>query len=107
MSGCVSYQVSPHDYVTGTPDNRLVEIRHTWSEDKSGQWIEKEYIVRTFFACKPVRIIKHRNPLSFLEMPQKYTIEFRGSEPSGNFTIRHKSLPQIIGGTKAITSINR
>ena len=33
-------------------------------------------------------------------MPQKYTIEFRGSEPSGNFTIRHKSLPQIIGELK-------
>jgi len=99
VSARVSYQISPHNYVTGTPDNRLVETRHTWSEE-SGQLIEKEYIVRTFFACKPVRIIKHRNPLSFLEMPQKYTIEFRGCQPSGTFTIKHKSLPQIIARLK-------
>ena len=83
-----------------TPDNRLVEIRHTWSEDKSGQLIEKECIIRTFLACKPVRIIKHRNPLSFLEMPEKYTIEFRGSEPSRSLRSRHKSLPQITGELK-------
>ena len=100
ISDCVSYKVNPHEFITGTPDNRLVETRHTWSEDKSGQLIEKEYIVRTFLACKPVRIIKHRNPLSFLEILQNYTIEFRGSEPSGNFTIRHKSLPQIIAQLK-------
>jgi Bifunctional DNA primase/polymerase, N-terminal len=100
ISGCVSYKVTPHESITGTHDNRLVEIRHTWSEDKNGQLIAKEHIVRTFLACKPVRIIKHRNPLSFLEIPQKYTIEFRGSEPSGNFTISHKSLPQVIAQLK-------
>jgi hypothetical protein len=100
ISGCVSYKVNPNEFITGTYDNRLVEIRHTWSEDKNGQLIEKESIIRTFLACKPVRIIKHRNPLSFLEMPQKYTIEFRGCQPSSNFTIRHKSLPQIIAQLK-------
>jgi hypothetical protein len=100
ISGCVSYKINPHEFITGTLDNKLVEIRYTWSEDNSGQLAKKEYIVRTFLACKPVRIIKHRNPLSFLEIPQKFTIEFRGSEPSGNFTIKHKSLPQIIAQLK-------
>lgn len=50
---------------------------------------------RTFTAFKPIKITKHINPLSFLELRDKYTIEFRGLEPSGCFTTRHKSITEI------------
>jgi hypothetical protein len=55
---------------------------------------------KTFAACKPVRIIKHKNPLSFLELLQRYTIQFKGSEPSGNFTIKHKTISEIVAELK-------
>ena len=55
---------------------------------------------KTFTACKPVRIIKHKNPLCFLELQQRYTMEFRGSEQSGNFTVKHKTLSEIVAELK-------
>jgi hypothetical protein len=55
---------------------------------------------KTFTACKPVRIIKHKNPLSFLERQPRYTIEFRGSEPSGNFTLKQKTVSEIVSELK-------
>ena len=69
----------------------------------------KSIILGHFYVCKPVRIVKHINPLSFLDIPQKYTIEFRGSEQSGNFTLRHKSLAEIVNRlkqTEALTDRN-
>jgi hypothetical protein len=105
MPGCVSYQINanPDRFVAGTPDNKLVEIeRKYYVNYRSNPPTTTEKLVhnKTFTACKPVRLIKHRNPLSFLEMLQKYTIEFSGSEPSGNFTIRHKTLSEIVGELK-------
>ena len=34
--------------------------------------------------------------MSFLETGQKYTVVFKGSEPSGNFTLKQKSLSEIV-----------
>ncbi len=99
IPGCVVYQINskPDRFVLGTPDNRLVEIERKWSENKQnpGSMVSRLVYNRTFIACKPIRIIKHTNPLSFMEIPQKYTVEFRGSEDSGNFTVKHKTLSEI------------
>ena len=113
MPGCVSYQINsnPDKFVVSTPDNKLVETIHKYedSDENPKEKICKVYHTRTFLCCKPVRIVKHINPLSFLDIPQKYTIEFRGSEQSGNFTLRHKSLAEIVNRlkqTEALTDRN-
>jgi hypothetical protein len=103
MPGCVSYQINsiPDKYVLGTPDNKLVEVERKYTTDAKSNLVTSHLITnKTFTACKPVRIIKHKNPLSFLELKQRYTIEFRGSEQSGNFTIKHKTLSEIVAELK-------
>jgi hypothetical protein len=106
MPGCIYYQINstPDRYVIGTTDYKLVELeRKTKPEGLKGQPTSIiAYFVtnKTFTACKPVRIIKHKNPLSFLELLQRYTIEFKGSEPSGNFTIKHKTISEIVSELK-------
>jgi hypothetical protein len=103
MPGCVSYQINsiPDKYVLGTPDNKLVEVERKQTTDARSNMVTSYLVTnKTFTACKPVRIIKHKNPLSFLELQQRYTIEFRGSEQSGNFTIKHKTLSEIVGAKK-------
>jgi hypothetical protein len=54
---------------------------------------------KLYLTCIPVSIIKHRNPLSFLETATKYTITF--IDGVGNrFTFKHKTLSEIIAGLK-------
>ena len=104
MPGCISYKINsnPDRYIVGTPDNKIVEIECKWIQNKQnpGTLTMVRIQSRTFTACKPTKIIKHKNPLSFLEIRQKYTIEFKGSEQSGNFTIRHKTLGEIVSELK-------
>jgi hypothetical protein len=38
--------------------------------------------------------------LSFLELRDRYTIQFRGSEESGNFTVKCKTIPEIVSELK-------
>lgn len=103
MPGCISYQINsiPDRYLLGTPDNKLVEVERKHAADAKSNMISSYLVTnKTFTACKPVRIIKHKNPLSFLELQQRYTIQFRGSEQSGNFTAKHKTLSEIVGELK-------
>jgi hypothetical protein len=101
MPNCISYQIStnPSIWITGTPDNKLIEVLRKVKLDDGLQIIS--FLTRkTFTACKPVRITKHKNPLSFLELLQRYTIQFKGSEPSGNFTIKQKTIAEIVAELK-------
>jgi hypothetical protein len=103
MAGCISYQINsiPDKYILGTPDDKLVEVERKHTTDTKSNMITSHLITnKTFTACKPVKIIKHKNPLSFLELQQRYTIQFRGSEQSGNFTIKHKTLSEIVSELK-------
>jgi hypothetical protein len=103
MPGCVSYQIStiPDKFILGTPDNKLVEVERKRTTDAKSNMVTSYLVtIKTFTACKPLKIIKHKNLLSFLELQQRYTIEFRGSEQSGNFTLKHKTLPEIVSGLK-------
>jgi hypothetical protein len=102
MPGCISYQISskPDIWITGTPDNKLIEIMRKTKASDDGLLTVSFVTKKTFTACKPVRIIKHKNPLSFLELQPRYTIQFEGSEPSGNFTIKHKTISEIVSELK-------
>lgn len=101
MPGCVSYQINPKRFIVGTLDSKVAEIEHkTITDELTGEAKIIIQHIRTFTACKPIKIIRHINPLSFLEAQDKYTIEFKGMEPSGCFTLRHKTLAEIIAVLK-------
>ncbi len=102
MPGCVSYQISdtPAIWITGTPSNKVIEIERKTKATKEGL-VTTSYVTRKIFtACKPIEITKHKNPLSFLELQPRYTIKFRGSEPSGNFTLKQKTIAEIAAELK-------
>jgi hypothetical protein len=97
MPGCISYEINPGRFIVGTPDNKVAEIVRKSTFDEATSQIKTTVIqVKTFTACKPVKVTKHISPLSFLEAQDRFTIEFRGSEPSGCFTARHKSLSEVV-----------
>lgn len=102
MPGCISYEISPGRYIFGTPDNKIAEITRKFipHETIPNKTITTVTHVKTFTACKPKSIVKHINPLSFLEIQDKYTIEFTGTEQSGCFTLKHKSLSEIVSALK-------
>jgi hypothetical protein len=98
---CVSYPVAHNRRIESTKDYRLVEMLHKSSFHKSDSTVtEHDLIVKTYTACKPVEIIKHRNPLSFLNIQQKYTFKLKGPEKSGTFTAAFKTLPEIVSSLK-------
>jgi hypothetical protein len=101
MPGCICYETIPGRFIVGTPDNKIAEISRKFDVDeKTGQERTLITYITTFTACKPIKIIRHINPLPFMEIQDKYTIEFIGSERSGCFTIKHKSLSEIVSVLK-------
>jgi hypothetical protein len=54
---------------------------------------------KLYLTCIPESIIKHRNPLSFLETATKYTITFVDGVDN-RFTFKHKTLSEIIAGLR-------
>ena len=54
---------------------------------------------KTFLACIPTKIIRHRNPLTFLDLPEKYSISFEDSTDH-KFTLSHKTLSEIVAKLK-------
>jgi hypothetical protein len=97
MPRCISYEINPGQFIVGTLDNKIAEIVRRSTLDKITSQIKTTVVqIKTFTACKPVKVTKHISPLSFLEAQDKYTIEFKGSEPSGCFIARHRSLYEII-----------
>jgi hypothetical protein len=53
----------------------------------------------TYLGCIPDKIIKHKNPLTSVRIPELYTISF--IDISGErFTLKQKTLPNIIGSLK-------
>jgi hypothetical protein len=98
--GCIFYQTNarPDRFIGGTPDFKLIEvIRKTREDIETGEIRESFITTKTYTACKPVKIIKHKSLLSYgLEVSEKFTIQFKGSEPSGNFTIKQKTRSEIV-----------
>lgn len=96
---CIYYKTNtdPDRWIGGTEDNRLVEfelkVRMTEGIITSQRYI----MTRSFTTCKPLKMVKHKNMLSFLDLPQRYTMQFKGEEASGSFTIKHKTLSEISG----------
>jgi hypothetical protein len=95
MPGCIAYQINPNKFIVGTPDSKIAEITRRVVLSKT----ELSYVIeytKTFTACKPVKIVKHINTLSFLKLKKRFTIEFRGMEPSGCFTMVCVTISEIV-----------
>lgn len=91
------YPIAQNRRIESTKDYKLVEtLRKTTLHKDTGSVTEHDIITKTYAACKPVEIIKHKNPLDFLNMQQKYTFRFKGPEKSGCFTAAFKTLPEIV-----------
>ena len=112
MNGCITYQTNsnPDKFIISTPDCKVIEqsTKFVSNSDKTTEKKQKiVYTSKTFLACKPVRIIQHKNPLAFLNKTNKYTMQFTSIIPSGNFTLKQKTLQQILSylkETQALTT---
>lgn len=102
--GSIYYQRSsnPDIFIGGTSDLKLIEATRTIKYDRdTGLAISEKWITtKTFTACIIDRMIKHKNILEFLELQERFTMKFSGTEPSGNFTVKQKTIPEIVSYLK-------
>ena len=54
---------------------------------------------KTYLTCIPVRIVRHKNPLTFLESVAKYTISFVDAAGE-SYTFSHKTLSEILSNLR-------
>jgi hypothetical protein len=59
---------------------------------------------KTFLVCIPTKIIRHRNPLTYLDLPARYTITFIDAAGEQN-TFNHKTLAEIIGALRDLSYV--
>lgn len=57
-----------------------------------------------FLACIPIRIIRHKNPLTFLQLKETFTIEFVDAKQE-HYTFTHKTLAAIIQSLKEMALV--
>jgi len=96
----IYYQINekPEKYIIAYKQrNTLIETTAKSEEKTTGDKKSiKQFLVhnRTYLACIPVKIIRHRNPLAFLETSQKYTMSFIDSVGETP-TFKHKTLAEV------------
>ena len=54
---------------------------------------------KTYLTCIPVKIVRHKNPLTFLESAAKYTISFVDAAGE-HYTFSHKTLSEILSNLR-------
>lgn len=97
-TNCIYYPTNRNRWIGGTQENTLAEIEKKVNRQDGGPIY---VMTKSFTSCKPVEIIKDKNPLAFLDLPQQYTIRFKGSERSGNFIVKHSTIADIAGVLRA------
>lgn len=101
LAGNVYYRINekPEKYIIAYRQNhKTIEVTATRVEKKSGDNVTIERYLkhyRTYLACIPVRIVRHMNPLAFLETPTGYSITFVDSVGETN-SLNHKTLAEIV-----------
>jgi len=97
----VYYQLNekPEKYIIAyRQKNKVIEatVKQITNKSNGGEVIEKFlFHNKTYLACIPVTIIRHKSPLKFLESSEKYTISFIDSI-SEKHTFKQKTLSEII-----------
>lgn len=98
----VHYEISrnPPKYIIADKETKqLLEVTVKSAKDE----MYKKYLFQnaTYLACIPVEIIRHKNPLVFLNTIQKYTITFV-DKVNEKHTFRYKTLAEIMQSLKEL-----
>lgn len=101
LEGNIYYQINekPERYIVAyRQKNKVIEVASK-SQKKEIEGIEtiEKYLVhkKTYLACMPIKIIRHNNPLTFLEATAKYSITFIDSVGETHI-FKHKTLAEIV-----------
>ena len=106
LKGNIYYRISefPKKYVLAFGKTKhLVEVTTTTSEKEvagGGKKLVFNAIHnKTYLTCIPIKIVRHKNPLTFLESVAKYTISFVDAAGE-HYTFSHKTLSEILSNLR-------
>jgi hypothetical protein len=100
LNGNIYYKINekPKKYIVAHKQNcRVIEVQEKVYDDKINGAIVKRYYLghnRTYLGCIPVKIIRHKSPLTFLENSEKYSIVFADAIGEKH-SWTHKTLAEI------------
>ena len=101
LAGNVYYQINEklEKYIIAYKQKKqLIETTAKASEKEIGDKKIIEYSLihnKTYLTCIPVKIVRHKNPLTFLDMTAKYTISFVDAAGE-HYVVAHKTLSEIL-----------
>lgn len=105
LSGNVYYQINvkPPKFIIAQNENKqLVEASlNIGKKEVNGREISVQYLIynKTYLTCIPTKIVRHKNPVTFLDQAPKYTMSFVdtiGEKP----TFSHQTLSEIMSGLR-------
>lgn len=106
LNGNVFYQINvkPPRFIIALNENKqLVEasIKTDTKEDDGGHESLVQYLIynKTYLTCIPTKIVRHKNPLTFLDQAAKYTMTFVDAAGE-RYTFNHKTLSEIMSGLR-------
>ena len=109
LQGNVFYKINekpPKFIIAYNQTRKLIEARLKATDSKqlvNGETedVKFKYLThnKTFLTCIPTKIIRHKNPLAFLDITAKYTMSFIDAAGE-HVTFRHKTLSEILGGLR-------
>ena len=106
LTGNIYYQINekPPKYIVAyRQKNQVIEVTIKSEPNKyaDNPLSLRKYIVhnKTYLACNPVKIIRHKNPLTFLQLQETFTIQFVDATGE-HYTFSHKTLSAIIQSLK-------
>ena len=88
----------PPKYIVASKEtHQVIELVIKTSKDNTrGKYL---FHNKTYLACAPTRIIRHKNPLTFLQTQATFSISFVDSDGEHQ-TLSHKTLPGIMHSLK-------
>jgi hypothetical protein len=105
LSGNVYYQINvkPPKFIIALNENKqLVEVSiKTYTREVGGNEKLVQYLIynKTYLTCIPTKIVRHKNPLTFLDQAAKYTMTFVDAAGE-QYTFSHKTLTEIMSGLR-------
>ena len=105
LNGNVYYQINikPPKFIIALNDNKqLVEASLKVDREKiDGNEILVQSLAynKTYLTCIPTKIVRHKNPLTFLDQAAKYTMTFVDAAGE-QYTFSHKTLTEIMSGLR-------
>ena len=105
LNGNVYYQINvkPPKFVIALKQNKqLVEasLKVDRKEIDGYETLVQSLIYnKTFLTCIPTKIVRHKNPLTFLDQAAKYTMTFLDAAGE-QYSFSHKALTEIMSGLR-------